>query len=258
MLLALKLIMTPLLIASVTLAGRRWGPAVGGWLLSFPLTSGPISILLYLQYGREFAARAAVGNLGGQAAVCVFGLAYCLAAPLASWPVSVAAALGAFFLTVAAWNAASLALLPAFALAVGIEALILLLIPRRAGGPAAAPTPHWDLPARMGIAAIFVAGLTTAANSLGPQLSGLLSHVPVFGVVIAAFTHRNQGASAAVQLQRGIVMGSFATSCFFLVVAGLLPILDAGWTYPAATLAALAVNGVSLYILRQEPLPAAG
>jgi hypothetical protein len=35
--LALKLTLLPLLIYLVTLAGRRWGQAVAGWLSAFPI-----------------------------------------------------------------------------------------------------------------------------------------------------------------------------------------------------------------------------
>ena len=60
---ALKLLLAPLLILLATLAGRRWGPAVGGWLAGLPLTSGPVSLILALEQGPEFAARAALGTL---------------------------------------------------------------------------------------------------------------------------------------------------------------------------------------------------
>src|SRR5207253_534085 len=46
-----KVVLTPLLIAAATLAGRRWGPAVGGWLAGLPLTSGPVSVFLALEPG---------------------------------------------------------------------------------------------------------------------------------------------------------------------------------------------------------------
>ena len=57
-LLLAKVVLTPLFIAAVTLAGRRWGPAVGGWLAGLPLTSGPVSVFLALEQGPGFAARA--------------------------------------------------------------------------------------------------------------------------------------------------------------------------------------------------------
>jgi hypothetical protein len=40
--LAPKLVLTPLLVAMASLAGRRWGPLLSGWLVALPLTSGPI------------------------------------------------------------------------------------------------------------------------------------------------------------------------------------------------------------------------
>ena len=44
-LLVLNLFMVPLLIAGITLAARRWGPAVGGLLSAFPVISAPILFL---------------------------------------------------------------------------------------------------------------------------------------------------------------------------------------------------------------------
>src|SRR5437660_10480738 len=71
-----KVVLTPLLIAAATLAGRRWGPAVGGWLAGLPLTSGPVSVFLALEHGPGFAARAAVGTLAGLVGVACFCVVY--------------------------------------------------------------------------------------------------------------------------------------------------------------------------------------
>src|SRR5256885_13738533 len=75
-LLLAKLLLTPLLIAAVTLAGRRWGPAVGGWLAGLPLTSRPVSVFLALEQGPGVAARAAVGALAGPGGGGVFFCGY--------------------------------------------------------------------------------------------------------------------------------------------------------------------------------------
>ena len=42
--LLLKLLLVPTLIALITLAGRRWGPAVAGWLARFPVLGGAVEI----------------------------------------------------------------------------------------------------------------------------------------------------------------------------------------------------------------------
>ncbi|MFI5277868.1 MAG: hypothetical protein ACHQ1E_11410, partial [Ktedonobacterales bacterium] len=74
--LVLKLTLTPILIGIASLAGRRWGPAISGWLVGLPLTSGPVIFLLALAHGASFAAAAATGTLAGTLSECVFCLAY--------------------------------------------------------------------------------------------------------------------------------------------------------------------------------------
>ena len=257
-LLILKLILTPVLIALVTWVGRRWGPSMGGWLMGFPLTSGPVSALLALQYGHSFAAHAAIGTMGGQASDCIFCLVYCLVSQFTGWPLSALAAMLSFFVAIFIWNSVQLSLLMTFALVVAIIALMYFLMPRQTGAVTAAATPRWDLPARMIAAAAFVVLLTTFANSLGARLSGLLTPFPLFTIVIAVFTHHQQGPAATAQLLRGVVLGGFAFATFFLLVAVLLPVTGMGWTYLAATTAALVLNGLALRYLRQtqSPLPA--
>jgi hypothetical protein len=74
--LALKLLITPLLIAAASLAGRRWGHHVGGWLVAMPLTSGPVAFFLATDHGIPFAAHATVGMLAGTASQVAFALTY--------------------------------------------------------------------------------------------------------------------------------------------------------------------------------------
>src|SRR5207247_8747661 len=54
--LALKLVLTPVLVGAASLAGPRWGSAVGGWLIGMPFTSGPIVSFLAPHPGPAFAA----------------------------------------------------------------------------------------------------------------------------------------------------------------------------------------------------------
>ncbi len=253
MILALKLLLTPGLIAFVTLCGRRWGPGVSGWLMGLPLTSAPVSILLALQYSQAFAAHAAIGTIGGQTAVLVFCLTYSLIARKAAWLVSAVVACLAFLASIFLLNLLVLPLIPTYVLYMFTIAIISRLI-RHSDLPAKAnPPPFWDLPARMVIAALFVYLLTTFASSMGAQLSGLLSPFPMFGVILAAFTHQQQGQKAASNLLRGIVIGSIGFATFFLIVGGLLSSLGMVWTYLLATCVVLAINGFTL--VRFQVLP---
>src|SRR5579884_2455539 len=74
--LLLKLLLTPVLIGGISIAGRLWGPGVSGVLASLPLTSAPVALFLTLSQGPSFAAQVSVGILAGTLSVGVFALAY--------------------------------------------------------------------------------------------------------------------------------------------------------------------------------------
>ena len=76
----IKLILTPLAITTIALAGRTLGPRRASLVAGLPLTSGPVSFYLALEQGRTFAATAAVNSLASGAAVGCFCLAYAVAA----------------------------------------------------------------------------------------------------------------------------------------------------------------------------------
>jgi hypothetical protein len=248
MILALKLFLTPILITLATLVGRKWGPAVSGWLIGLPLTSGPVSLILAAQFGTDYALRAAAGTLAGQVSVCLFCLAYSRAAARMKWRASAGLSILAFLGSTFAWNQLSLPLTVTFFIALLLIGLIFRLIPARDIGVTALQAPKWDIPARMLLATSFVVLITGYSPILGPQLSGLLAPFPVFGLVLASFTHHQQGADAAARLLRGVVLGSFGFISFFLVVGLALPTLGIVWTYLLASLAAVSVNGILLKV----------
>src|SRR5437899_1711909 len=176
--LVLKLVVTPALIGAATLAGRRWGPAIGGWLVGLPFTSGPVALFLALDHGAAFAAGAATGMLAGTISQAAFALGYGWAASRGPWFACGTGCL-AFAGSTAALNRFSLATLPALLATVAATALAIRLMPGQpAPRPAARPPPAWDTPVRMVVSTAFVVGLTAAAPVLGPQLSGLLSPFP--------------------------------------------------------------------------------
>jgi hypothetical protein len=55
--------------------------------------------------------------------------------------------------------------------------------------------------------------ITASASVLGSHLAGLLSPFPVFGAVLAIFTHRTHGLSGAVQVLDGLLLGLLAPTC---------------------------------------------
>lgn len=254
--LVLKLVASPFLIQAASLAARRWGQAVGGWLVGLPLTSGPIAFFLALDQGTAFAANAAAGSLAGTAAQCGFCLAYAAIARRRSWPWSLAAgtlafAAGAALLDVAALSLA--ALLPVVSLTL---AGALRLMPRTAGAvERAIHWPRWDIPARMAAASLLVLALTSIAPLLGARLSGICATFPVFAAILAIFAHRRGGGAAAARTLRGLVLGLAGFAGFFFVLGWSLERAGIAAAFAGATLVAIAIQGGTLWLIRRTTAP---
>lgn len=249
--LSLKLVLTPTLIGVASLAGRKWGAAVSGWLVGLPLTSGPIVLFLALEEGESFASRAALGVLLGLISVAVFSLTYGWVGFRLGWPLATLTGWLAFLVATFLLQQISLSLLPAFVGVVTVLMGTLWLMPAKYVPMAKSALPPWDIPARMLIATTFVLLLTGVADVLGASLSGLLAPFPIFASILAVFTHRFQGATAALHLLRGVILGSFSFAVFFLVVALMIESAGIALTFLCATLAALALHGTSVLLLRR-------
>jgi hypothetical protein len=249
--LALKLVLTPVLVGAASLAGRRWGSAVSGWLIGIPFTSAPIAFFLALDPGPAFAARAAAGTMAGAISQAAFCLAYAWAAQRWGWPASLLAA--TFGFAVATTVLVTVVYPPASYLVVIFVVLVvaLFLMPDQVKSSGPAPAfPRWDLPARMIVATAFVLGLTAAAPLLGPRLAGLLAPFPLYGAVLAVFAHRIQGEGAAAGVMRGLLLGLFAFASFFAVLATTLE-RDIALAFILAIAVGLGVQAISLAVGRR-------
>lgn len=248
--LALKIAVTPLLIAAASLAGRRWGPAVSGWLVGLPLTSGPITFFLALSHGTPFAAATAAGILAGTISQAAFCLAYGHLSRCAGWFPSLLAGCLAFAVATMLLQHVTLPLAPLFLVVVVALLITLWLLPRRERvAMDKADAPRWDLPARMVVATVFVVALTEAASALGPHLTGLLAPFPLYASILAIFAHRSGGAGDAVRVLRGLQIGLFGFACFFLMLSLLLVHVGVALAFAAAIAVALVVQGSSLAVL---------
>ncbi|MGH2471035.1 MAG: hypothetical protein ACRDG6_01330 [Candidatus Limnocylindria bacterium] len=264
MALALKLVLTPALIAAATLIGRRFGPSISGWLVGLPLTSGPVSLFLALEQGTTFAAAAAAGFTAGVMAASVYALVYVAMARRFGWPASVSAASLAFAAAVVGLNAIPLGSARPFPLlalyAGGVAAAIIGIrfIPRPGTLERAPEPPRWDLPLRMAVATGLVIGITSAAPLLGPQLSGLLTTYPVYAGVLAVFAHAQRGGDAATHVMRGLCYGIIAFATFFFAVGALVDRAGIAPAFAVATASALFVQAMTLTRIRTgSPLPTA-
>ena len=250
MILALKLVITPVLILAASVASRRWGEAVGGWLIGLPLTSAPVAFFLAVEQGTGFAEQAAAGSLIGTAAQACFCLGYARAGGRFGWPACFALGAVSFAASAALLQIVTLPLLLLVPVAIGTLVLAARLIPPSAVERRPVAVPRWDIPARMLVATAIVVTLTAAAPALGPRLSGVLATFPVFAAVLAVFAHRLQGPFAAHQVLWGLLIGLFDFIGFFFVIGMTITTFGTAFAFTAATLAALTIQGCSLWLVR--------
>jgi hypothetical protein len=250
--LALKLILTPALIGIASLAGRRWGPGVSGWLVALPFTSSLVALFLALNQGVSFAAAAAAGALAGTISQAVFCLAYAWLAVRWNWPRALAVSCFAFAGATIVLQQLALSVVPIFLLVLIALAVALRLMPRYANvSLALVRPPHWDIPSRMVVATVFVLLLTGSAAALGPRLTGLLAPFPLYATILAVFAHRMQGPTAAIRVLHGLLLGLFAFASFFLTLATLIASVGIVASFGTAIMVALVLQAVSLGVLRR-------
>ena len=237
----LKVTLAPALVGGASLAGRRFGPRVAGWLIGFPVVAGPVLWFYAREQGTAFAARAAAGTLLGLLSLCVFLLVYVWSAVRRGWAASVLLGwLGFVAATFALAHAPGLRDAPwpvGLAAAFAALAVTMRALPRLT---AAAPArrPRHDLLMRMLATAVLVVSLTGMAHILGPTLSGLFTPFPVATTVLVVFAHREAGPGGVVAVYAGFLPSLYSFACFCAAASfGLTR-----WRPPAAFAVALLIT----------------
>ena len=227
-LILLRFLLAPLLVAAASLAARKWGDRVGGWLAAFPFVAGPLLLVMSLDHGLEFGASSARSALSGITALAVFAVCYAHLARVVRW--AGALAIGWALYLLSAWMMHSLELGFAARLAGALASLWLakFLLPAIApeGSRAKArKPPGWDIPARMGSAALLVGTVATLSNLMGPSWSGLLTPFPIATTILVAFAHAEYGHAAVARMLDGFIPALAGLAFFFAALTiGLVPL----------------------------------
>lgn len=223
--LLLKLLVIPAFLLLISLAGKRWGPSVAGWLSGLPVVVGPILLFLALEQGEVFAARSATAALSAMFAMIAFCVVYAQVAQHRGWPWALGVALGVWALValVLSWLPASLLLsgLIAFVALLAAPYLFPTVRPVMTG-----PAPKSDkLLLRMIAGALLTLAVTLLASTVGERWSGLLAVFPVLGSVMAVFSQQTRGPAFTAVLLRATATGMYCFAAFCLTLALALPLL---------------------------------
>jgi hypothetical protein len=241
--LALKVLLAPSLVAAATRTARALGHRAGGLVGGLPVVAAPIVFIYAVEHGASFAARAAQGTVLGIVSLVGFSVAYAEVGRRTSWPLALLAGWSAFLVLTLLFATRSLPLALSCVLAAVAVAGASRVLARRVSGPASSGGSdllRWRLLAT----AAMVVALTTAAGSLSPWVSGLLAPFPIITAVLAAFTQAQAGADASTELLAGLVPGLASFILFFVVVGVGLPALGIPGAFALATAAALASHVV--------------
>ncbi len=236
----LRLALVPAVVWLASLAARRWGHTVSGYLGGLPLIGGPITLYLALDHGAQFAAQSAVVTLAaivGQAAHLTL---FTYMGRRARWPVALLAGWTGF--AVAAIGVALLPLTPAIALALAALSLAAALraIERPQDEASLPAVPPVELRLRLAAALVLAIVILAGAQEFGPVVSGVLLSVPVTGSIMPPFTLALYGPGALARLARGFVAGLSGFSAFFFIVACCAVSLGITKTFVFAVAGALA------------------
>ena len=238
----LKLILVPTFLLLLSIAGKRWGASVAGWLAGLPVVAGPILFFFAMEHGANFASDAASSALSAVLASVSFSVAYSQAALRMPWP-------PALLLGLLAWAIAALSLsaLPAsvvLSLIISLLTLVVapLLFPVTGIKVSARSISAPELFCRMLAGAMLTVTVTLMSSTVGYRWSGLLSVFPVLGIVLAVFSHRTEGSAFTAELLRAMVTGlySFIAFCFILSVA--LPLAGTPIAFAIAVFASVIVQ----------------
>ncbi len=237
-----KLLVVPTFLLLISLAGRRWGPEVAGWLAGFPVLTGPILFLLALENGPGFAAAAATVSLSAVFGAVAYILTYARVCARRSPGLSLLSGLASWVCAALLLTSRPLALFVSLGIALLTLVLAPKLFPRVATPVLTAAVPRWELPLRMLAGAVLTLAVTAAAAAIGPSWSGMFAVFPVIAIVLSVFSHRTSGPAFAVILLKAMVRGLYASTSFCLTLAAVLPHHGVTVSFLAATAVAVVVQ----------------
>lgn len=253
--LVLKIIIAPALILGASYAGYKWGHAVSGWLVSLPLSSAPVILLLAFERGSVFASSSAEGVILGTASLSAFSLIYSVLSIRfkIGWFPSIVFGWLVFFLFAFILQSVELSLSAAFICVMGWLFLVVKLLPKPNSREIVSGTfTKWTILVRIIAAMSLIFIITEYAPLLGPRLSGLLAPFPIYTSILTLSIHQSQGAANSVEFVRGGTTGLFTQVVFFLIVGNLIVSWGIGVAYTIAIVTSLVIHAFLLKLLRKQ------
>lgn len=223
MLLLVPLALAPAAMTAISLAERRFGPGVAGWLNAAPLS---ISIaILAVTTDSGAPAGAAVAEAAAAHVPAQVAFAAVFAAILLGSERGGAAALACATAAFAAVSAGIAVVPEPVAIGAAVPALVLgrRYLAGGAGVAAARDGGVRDVVLRAAIALAVVVAVLATVRASGPGLGGAVAAYPALTAALATMVGRARGPLAAAHLLRGVVQGLAGYLVFCVAVASAAP-----------------------------------
>jgi len=250
--LALKMVMTATIVVAASVAVERSGAFIGALIAALPPAAGAAYIILAIEHPPAFIAMSAVGSLAANAAVAIFALSYAALAQRHGIVLSITVATLVWFgaaagLRLVDWTALSALALNAVVFAVTIPASARY---RNAAVPRESlKRTRYDIPMRAATAALVVAVVTTASNSIGSFASGMFAVFPIVMGSFVVILHPRVGGKAAAAVLAHAQPLLVGLGLGFLGVHTLAEPIGVWWSYAAGLAITMAWSGV-LWLVR--------
>lgn len=206
----------------VTWLQARTSANAGGRFMGWPLVTGPIIFIIFLQEGADFAAKTAHGALLGQLSLIAFAWSYALVALRAPWYLAIASATVVFIGSAYLVSLIEIPLWLTFALLGTALYLVNRFWPKYQPIMTPLSSPRWELWLRIALVIALVFTLSEFSRTLGPGLTGGFSTYPVIATIMGTFNHKRFGANAAIGLHHGLMQRLYLTSIILGSVAVFL------------------------------------
>ena len=250
--LVLKMAVTAGFVVAASMIAERSGPAIGAMIATLPIAAAPAYIFLALDHDSAFIARSALGSLSANAVTGIFALIYVMVAQRQGVGVSLAAALGAWFVLAFTLSRVGWTLLSVVAFNVAVFAVCIPLAARFCHARMPLLTRRWfDMPFRAAMVACLVAVVVGTSTRIGPAVTGTLAVFPIVLTSLILIFQPRAGGPATAALIANTIWGlaGFSTALVVLHVAAL-PL--GTWTAYALSLATSIAWNFSVWAVRRR------
>jgi uncharacterized membrane protein (GlpM family) len=255
--LALKMVLTAIVVVITSVAVERAGPFIGALIAALPTAAGAAYVILAIEHPPSFIAASAVGSLATSAAVSIFSAVYIVLAQRRGLMLSFGVSLAIWFAVTAVfrlidWTPLSAAVLNAVVFGITIP---LGWRYRTSGPPKKFLRTPYDIPLRAIAAAVVVAVVTTASYRIGSFASGMFAVFPIVMSSSIVILHPRVGGKATASMLAHAQIALVGLSLGFLAVHYTAVPLGSWWALAIGLSVGIAWCGMLMLVRLRTKKP---